>query len=259
VVLRDLTTVGGGTVLDPAPPRSRDAGRLDLLARGDPASIVAAIVHEPVTAAVLARRALLAPSELEAGLSTLERAGDWYFARAWLDDVAANVRERLAERAASAPLDPGLPLAELLPAAPWSQAIVPLLGIERRGAKAYLPGTAASLGDRAAAAEKLERELEESGVMPLAVEDRELAAYLEAEGRLVRLGDGQAVSAGAYEHARATLLDECERSGRITLARFRDLLDTSRRAAQLLLERFDADGVTRRVGDERVLRRAARR
>ena len=47
-------------------------------------------------------------------------------------------------------------------------------------------------------------------------------------------------------------------AGEITLARFRDLLGTSRRPAQLLLERFDADGVTRRVGDARVLRRAAR-
>jgi hypothetical protein len=32
----------------------------------------------------------------------------------------------------------------------------------------------------------------------------------------------------------------------------------SRRTAQLLLERYDADGLTRRVGEERVLRRAAR-
>ena len=45
----------------------------------------------------------------------------------------------------------------------------------------------------------------------------------------------------------------------ITLARFRDALGISRRIAQLLLERYDADGLTRRVGDERVLRRAARR
>ena len=44
----------------------------------------------------------------------------------------------------------------------------------------------------------------------------------------------------------------------MTLARFRDLLGVGRRAAQLLLERFDADGVTRRVGDGRVLRRAAK-
>jgi selenocysteine-specific elongation factor len=74
----------------------------------------------------------------------------------------------------------------------------------------------------------------------------------------VRVGDGLAVSTAAYELARAALVDECEAAGRITLARFRDLLGISRRSAQLLLERFDADGITRRVGDERVLRRAAR-
>ena len=32
-------------------------------------------------------------------------------------------------------------------------------------------------------------------------------------------------------------------------------LGVGRKTAQLLLERFDADGLTRRVGDERVLRR----
>jgi selenocysteine-specific elongation factor len=42
---------------------------------------------------------------------------------------------------------------------------------------------------------------------------------------------------------------------RITLAQFRDLLGVGRKAAQLYLERFDGDGLTRRVGDVRVLRR----
>jgi selenocysteine-specific elongation factor len=67
------------------------------------------------------------------------------------------------------------------------------------------------------------------------------------------------VSPDAYERARAVLVGELDAADRITLARFRDLLGASRRAAQLLLERFDADGVTRRVGDERVLRRATAR
>jgi selenocysteine-specific elongation factor len=75
----------------------------------------------------------------------------------------------------------------------------------------------------------------------------------------VRAGDGYAVSPAAYEHARSVLVEELEASGRITLARFRDLLGVSRKTAQLLLERFDADGVTRRLGDERVLRRSALR
>jgi selenocysteine-specific elongation factor len=54
------------------------------------------------------------------------------------------------------------------------------------------------------------------------------------------------------------LVTECRSAGEITLARFRDLLGTGRRDAQLLLERFDQDGLTRRIGDRRVLRRAAR-
>ncbi len=43
-------------------------------------------------------------------------------------------------------------------------------------------------------------------------------------------------------------MTECRAEGGITLARFRDLVGTGRRDAQLLLERLDADGVTRRVG-----------
>jgi selenocysteine-specific elongation factor len=130
-----------------------------------------------------------------------------------------------------------------------------LLGLERRGAKLYRPGSAPSLGEREAAAAALEARL---GLEPVKVEDRRLARVLEEQGRLVRVGDGWAVSPAAYEHARRVVVDECRRSGRITLARYRDLLGVGRRAAQLLLERLDADGVTRRVGDERVLRRGRR-
>ena len=93
------------------------------------------------------------------------------------------------------------------------------------------------------------------GIEPVKVEDAKLALFLEQQGRLVRLGDGMAVSAEAFERAKQALVDECGAAGKITLARFRDLLGIGRRAAQLLLERFDADGITRRTGDERVLRR----
>jgi selenocysteine-specific elongation factor len=133
---------------------------------------------------------------------------------------------------------------------------VPLLGLERRGAKLYRPGARPSLGEREREAAELEATL---GTSPVKVGDAQLARFLEEQGRLVRVGDGYAISPSAYEHAREVLVAELARSERITLARFRDLLDTSRKTAQLLLERFDADGVTRRVGDERVLRRAAAR
>jgi selenocysteine-specific elongation factor len=130
------------------------------------------------------------------------------------------------------------------------------LGFERRGAKLYRPGATGDLAGREAEAAALEAQL---GLEPVKVGDPRLARFLEQQGRLVRVGDGYAVSPAAYERARAALVAECEEAGRISLARLRDLLATSRRTAQLLLERFDADGLTRRVGDERVLRRAASR
>ncbi|TMK80278.1 MAG: selenocysteine-specific translation elongation factor [Actinobacteria bacterium] len=259
VLLRAATTVGGGRVLDPAPPRAPDRARLELLATDDPVSIVGALVHEPVLAADLAARALLSPSQLAEGLGTVEQAGDWYFSREWLEQVRREARTRLTLRAEAAPLDPGLPAGDLLPGAPWAEAILPLLELERRGGKVFLPGTAAALGDKAEEAEALEAKLEEAGLSPVRVDDGDLARFLEAGGRLVRVGDGLAVGIGPYEEAKRALIEECERAGKITLARFRDLLGISRRPAQLLLERFDADGLTRRVGDERVLRRTPSR
>ncbi len=241
VVLRGRTTLGGAVVLDPSPPRRLSPERLELIERGD----IAATVHAPVRVESLRH---LAPADLDA----VERGGEWVFSRAWLEDFEEDLRARIS---AADPLDPGVPV----PSTAWAAAVIPRLGLERRGAKLYLPGAAASLGDRAEAAARLEAELKEAGYTPVPVEDRDLGAYLEREGRLVRVGDGLAVGAGAHARARQLVIEECEREGSIALARFRDLLGTGRRPAQLLLERFDADGVTRRVGDERVLRRRATR
>jgi selenocysteine-specific elongation factor len=167
--------------------------------------------------------------------------------------VRASARERVQERALTSPLDPGLPLGELLPPEPWAATLAPLLQLERRGGKLYLPGAAPSLGNRAGAAAELEAQL--AGGDLVAVDDRELAAFLEEQGTLKRVGDRFAVSTDLYERGRRTL----QALSPITLAGFRDALGVSRRTAQLLLERYDGDGLTRRVGDERVLRRSAAR
>ena len=249
VVLRTETTVGGGVVLDPAPPRRLDPDRLAVLERGDPAEIVQALVHAPISGSALQRRGLLAPAELAQGLASVESAGEHYFSAAWLDELKAGVRARLTDRAAKSPLDPGVPLAELLPAEAWAPHLLNRLELERRGAKAYLPGATAQLGERAEAAAALEERLEAEEIVKL--DDRELGAFLESEGRLRLVGDGFAVSTALYERGRELLptLDA------VTLASFRDALGVGRRTAQLVLERFDADGLTLRRGDVRVLRR----
>jgi selenocysteine-specific elongation factor len=250
VVLRRGHTVGGGRVLDPAPPRALDLARLELLADGDVAAIARATVREPVRRADLAARGLFFGGELDAAVGALESAGAWVFAPEWLDELRAEVDERLAARAAASPLDPSVAASELLGDAPWAGAIAPLLSLR---------SAAPALGERAADAKRLEAELDAAGLAGARPEDAKLAAFLEREGRLVRLGGGFAVSPAAYEQAREVALAEFEREGAIRLARFRDALAVSRRSAQLLLERLDADGVTRRIGDERVVRPSARK
>ena len=210
VVLRAGTTVGGGVVLDPAPPRHADLARFEALERGE------TFVHAPVRV-----------------------DGEWRWSEEWLDELRGDLDRAID---AADPLDPGVPV----PAAEWARAVVPHLGLELRGAKLYRPGAGPELGERTAAAEALTAQL---GLEPVRVEDARLARFLEEQGRLVRVGDGFAISPAAYEQARAVLVDG------ITLAQFRDALGVGRKTAQLYLERFDADGVTRRVGDARVLRR----
>jgi selenocysteine-specific elongation factor len=253
VVLRTDTTVGGGVVLDPAPPRRLEPARLERLEGGGPEEILQAIVHEPVTGAELQARGLLRPAELARGLAALAQAGDWYFSPEWLEEQRAAIRARLAERARSSPLDPGVPLGELLPPQPWGPSVLQLLHVERRDGKAYAPGAKPQLGEHEGAAAELEARLAAEGLAR--AEDPRLAAFLEQRGTLKRVGDGFAVSVELYERGRRALNELAP----ITLSSFRDALGISRRTAQLLLERYDADGITRRVGDERKLRAAARR
>jgi selenocysteine-specific elongation factor len=212
VVLRAETTLGGGTVLDAAPPRRAAPG---------------------------AERALHAPVLVE---------GEWRFADAWLDELRAGLECRLD---AADPLDPGIDA----PTEPWARDVLARLPFERRGSRLYRPGAAPALAGREREAAELERALAAAAPGTLKVEDAELARFLEHDGRLVRLGGGHAVSAEAFARARGLVLEECAAAGAIGLARFRDLAGCGRRDAQLLLERLDADGVTRRVGDGRVLRR----
>ncbi|MCE3287766.1 MAG: selB [Gaiellaceae bacterium] len=239
VVVRAETTLGGGVVVDPMPPRHRDGSRVARLADGD----VAGTITGPVRLETLR-------FVLNGELDGLERAGEWVFSASWLAAYEEELRARIET---ADPIDPGIPL----PSEPWAEDVVALLPLERRGAKVYLPGAVATLAGRDSDAASLEAELAAAGVRATKVEDDELARFLEAGGRLVRLGGGHVIGAGSFEVAKDVLLTECRAEGGVTLARFRDLVGTGRRDAQLLLERFDADGLTRRDGERRVLRRAA--
>ena len=177
-VLRREQTIGGGVVLDPAPPRRVNSA--------------------PARVSELRQRGI--------DLNGLIQEGEWAFPPEWIDGLR---------------VEPGVHASTVFGDAPWAAAAVRVLGLETVGGRVY-----------------------PKGQTPVVAESDE-----------VKLGDGSLVSRDDYERMKALLVEECEREGTITLARFRDLIGESRRVAQLLLERLDSDRVTLRVGDARRLRR----
>jgi selenocysteine-specific elongation factor len=92
----------------------------------------------------------------------------------------------------------------------------------------------------------------------LAAADAAAVAVLVEQGLAVRAGRDLAFTAEAFEQARAATVELAGAAGSVTLAQLRDRLGISRKYAQALLEALDAHGITRRIGDERVLRRRGR-
>ena len=70
---------------------------------------------------------------------------------------------------------------------------------------------------------------------------------------LVRLGKNIYIHRDSYEAGQQAVVDKIKEDGSITLAEFRDMMDTSRKYAMLTLESYDANGLTKRVGDKRIL------
>ena len=81
-----------------------------------------------------------------------------------------------------------------------------------------------------------------------------LLEYLVAEERVVRVNDDTLFARSSYDDAVGRLRSHLIEHRTLTVAAARDLLGSSRRYVLPLLEWLDAQKVTRRVGDDRILR-----
>lgn len=81
-----------------------------------------------------------------------------------------------------------------------------------------------------------------------------LLQYLVADGRIVRVNEDTVFARSAYEEAVSSLRAHLAEHRTLTVAAARDLLGSSRRYVLPLLEWMDAQKITRRVGDDRILR-----
>ncbi|OPX88060.1 MAG: Selenocysteine-specific elongation factor [Pelotomaculum sp. PtaB.Bin104] len=84
----------------------------------------------------------------------------------------------------------------------------------------------------------------------------ELLQYLLRAGELVKVGDNLYFPQETLEAARGQVADYLKNKGEISVGELRDLLQTSRKYALPLLEYFDKEKLTRRVGDKRLPGRA---
>jgi selenocysteine-specific elongation factor len=83
----------------------------------------------------------------------------------------------------------------------------------------------------------------------------EVLNALMEQGLLIRLNEDVVFLTETYEGMQDRVVETLKEHGSITVAQVRDMFGTSRKYALALVGYLDEKRVTRRVGDERVLRR----
>jgi selenocysteine-specific elongation factor len=281
-VLREVgraVTVGGGPVLDAAPPRRpRGAARRherseQLAARaaavGDRDRLLALHVAERGATPVADAHALIgvAPSDPPPGVHVL---GDHYADDAHLRLWSGVIRDALAlhhvdhplARTAPRPvvdnavLERGCPPAVVDAVVAWCER---QRLVVREAAGLRLPDHRVALdAEQRRARDDLLAVLDASPFAPPGLADaaasagasRPLLAEMESAGQLVRLAGDIAMTSAAVERA-AVLLRDAAAEGPLTASQARQILGTSRKYILPLLEELDRRGVTRRSGDTR--------
>jgi len=87
--------------------------------------------------------------------------------------------------------------------------------------------------------------------------DHQALRFLIEQGEIVEVGEEIVLLKDSLDKMQATVSDFISANGAATASQLREKLATSRRVIIPVLEYFDRKGVTRRVGDERVLAQKA--
>jgi selenocysteine-specific elongation factor len=84
--------------------------------------------------------------------------------------------------------------------------------------------------------------------------EAEVVEALVDQNRLVKVGDSLIYARPVYDEMVNKIVEHIKANGKIAVSEVRDLFGTSRKYALALMEQLDLQKITRRVGDERVLR-----
>ena len=275
-VLRSMSpqvTIGGGTVLDPAPAARRpEPGWLEALERGDASRTIPLVLARHPDRGMSAEELALAVSvsqeraqEVSDEAPEISKVGDIYASAEAVNAAKDRLLEALRSRAGERPESPEISVAEARSAMELKSPLADALLEDLAGAEARVTGTGVSLPgageisvELEEAARRLLAELDESGAEPPAPGPSPELRLLLKRGEAVDLGGGLFASRSAADHILEDIKTVCREEGEISLSGLRDRLGTSRKYAQAWLEFSDASGVTSRTGDVRVLTRRHR-
>lgn len=270
-----VTTIGGGVVADPLPPR-RPAWVTGLASSVSQDRLVALISRAPegVPDGWLAQWLGLPPLEagrLASRTAGVRRVGDRWIESGRIRALEAAASEALEEYHRQHPQEAGLSLGTLrqqLQGPAW-MASAALASLQKRGevevteGLARLPGFHAVLAGGESVLDRLAKVLEEAGLAPPTV--AELAdivgepavepalRVLAKSGVLDRVAVDRYFASSAVRQFQEAVLAVGESDGEVTPAALRERLNVSRKFLIPLLEWSDRKGVTRRDGDRRVL------
>ena len=266
-------TLAGGRFADIAPhkhPRHDAAVRASLERRAAGNVLQEELRKYPrgVTAAALLKATLSAEADVES--LDARRSGDWIWAREHWAAMAKRVAGELAAHHAAHPLRAGMPREELRSRAAiaptaFAAALRGLVEdgiVVERGTEVALPSHQVALEAGDGPARRLIEQLASNPFAPPSLAEAmqksgattEVVRALERRGDVVRLSDDVALTREAYASAVALVKEMVAEGGSVTVAQLRDRMGASRRPVLALLEHLDAERVTRRVGDARVLR-----
>jgi selenocysteine-specific elongation factor len=266
-------TLAGGRFEDVAPrkhPRHDAAVRASLERRAAGNVLQEELRKYPrgVTVAALLKATL--SSEADAGSLDARRSGDWIWAPESWNAIVERATVELAAYHAAHALRAGMAREELrsrtgIPPVAFAATLRALLEdgvVIERGTEIALPAHQPVLEDGDGPAGRLIAELAANPFAPPSLAEAmqrsgassEVVRALERRGDVVRLSDDVAFTRDAYEKAVALVREMVAGSGSVTVAQLRDRMGASRRPVLALLEHLDAERVTRRVGDARVLR-----
>ena len=279
-------TVAGGVILDRAPRRHRrrDPAVLKDLALREHADPATAAVLElgkhpwGLPEAELADRLALSPARVVEVMRTLAESGavrrlaNTVMTRDRWEALVARVTAVLRAYHLAHPLRRGIPREELrsrssIPTDRYAGALAALVSdgvvTERGGDVAAIEHRQGLSPEQEAAASAFVADLERQPFNPPPLNDLlrrhpmttpALLEYLVAEERVVRVNEDTMFARSAYDDAVSRLRTHLTEHRTLTVAAARDLLGSSRRYVLPLLEWLDAQKVTRRVGDDRILR-----